>query len=73
MFFRHADSFKRRCIGTELKFVWWPKHCYISHKLLWLEYAYMQTSVWPISGQNMFDYRWYNKSEFLIARLTGKV
>lgn len=73
MMFYHADSFKRHCIGTELKFVWLPKRCYLSKKIIWLKIAYKQTAMYMGPSDVVFDHRWYNKNQFLLARLTGEV
>lgn len=67
------DSFKRKCIGTEYKFVWYPKVCSITGKKLWLTKAYIQTAIWTGPGDPVFEHRWYDKSEFLMARLKGQV
>jgi len=69
----YVDGFKRRCIGTELKFVIRPRYCHLSNKFIWLEYAYRQTAMWTGPGDPLFEYRWYNKDEFLIARIKGIV
>lgn len=66
-------SFKRKCIGTELEYVFIPKTCSISGKKLMFEYVYKQTAIWTGPGEDVFEYRWYNKDEFLIARLKGTV
>lgn len=65
--------FTRHCIGTEYKFVWFPKRCHISNKKLWLKYAYVQTALWTGPGDEIFENRWYDKNEFLIARLKDRV
>lgn len=75
MLFYDNDNqvFKNHCIGTELKFAWTPKKCHITGKKLWLEYAYMQTGLWTGPGDPLFEYRWYDKEQFLIARIKGDV
>lgn len=67
------DPFSNRCIGTELKFTWVPKKCHITGKKLWLQNAYKQTAVWASPDDSIFEYRWYDKDEFLIARIKGEV
>lgn len=69
----HDDSFKRNCIGTEYKFVVLPKACHLSGKFIWLKKAYMQTAMWTGPGDPVFEYRWYDKSEFLLHRLKGNI
>ena len=65
--------FKLHCIGTYLKFVILPRHCSISNKILWLTYAYKQTAMWTGPGDPVFEERWYDKNEFLIAKLKNIV
>lgn len=67
------DPFKNRVLGTEYKFTWTPKKCYITGKKLWLKNAYRQTAMWTGPGDALFEYRWYDKNEFLIARIKGIV
>lgn len=67
------SDFKRKCVGTELKFVLFPQKCCITGKTLWLKNAYRQTAMWTGPGTAMFEYRWYDKNEFLIAKLKGIV
>lgn len=67
------DPFKNRCIGTEYKFVWLPQKCHITSKKLWLENAYKQTAMWTGPGDSIFEYRWYDRDEFVIARIKGVV
>jgi hypothetical protein len=37
------------------------------------EYAYVQTAMWTGPGDDLFEHRWYDKNEFLIARIKGDV
>jgi hypothetical protein len=67
------DIFKNYCIGTKLKFVWLPKRCHISNKSIWLKFAYRQIAMYTGPGDPVFEYRWYNKNEFLVAKLKGDV
>jgi len=66
-------SFRRNRIGVQLKFVWIPKTCYVSSKLIWLEYAYKETAMYTGPDSPAFEYRWYTKHEYIIARLKGLV
>lgn len=65
------NGFKRKCIGTELEFVILPKLCTLTGKKLLFEYAYKQTAMWTGPGDPMFEYRWYKKDAFLVAKLKG--
>lgn len=75
MFYYDDDRwhFKRNCIGTTLKFTLWPQKCHITGKTLWLETAYRQVAMWTGPGEPVFEYRYYDKNEFLIAKLKGIV
>ena len=67
------DPFTHRCIGTEYKFTWLPQTCHLTGKKLWLKNAYRQTAMITGPGDSIFEYRWYDKHEFLVARLKGTV
>lgn len=67
------DPFKRRCVGTELKFTLWPRRCHFTGRTLWFENAYKQTSMLTGPGDPIFEYRWYDQREFLIERIKGTV
>ena len=63
------DYFEKHSIGTQLKFVFFPKRCWISGKFLWLTFAYRKTAMWNGPGNAIFEYRWYTKQEYLIEKL----
>lgn len=67
------DHFDRRSIGTEYKFMFWPKRCYFSNKLLWLEYAYKKTAMWTGPSDFILEHRYYDKNEYLVNRIKGNV
>jgi len=67
------DPFKRRCIGTELKFTFVPRRCHVTGRTLWFERAYRQTAMITGPGEPVFEYRWYDKMEFLVERIKGKI
>lgn len=69
----YYDGFKDHCIGTQLKFAFTPKKCHISGKRIWFKKAYKQTAMWTGPGDPAFEHRWYNKDEFLIAKIKGTV
>ena len=58
-------------IGTQLKFVIFPRRCASSGKYIWLKYAYKETYMYTGPGDPVYEYIWYDKSEYLIARLKG--
>ena len=63
--------FKNHCIGTKLVFVFFPKKCYFTKRILWLKNAYKQTAMYTGPGEPIFEYRYYNKSDFLVNRIKG--
>jgi hypothetical protein len=65
-------TYKRRCIGRELIFIWLPKRCYLTDKLLWLTHAYKETSMW-VSVDTFFEYRYYDKKQYIFAKIKGIV
>ena len=67
------DPFKHRCIGTQYKFTLWPRTCHLTGKTLWLKNVYKQTAMITGPGDPVFEYRWYDRNEFLTARLKGEV
>ena len=69
----YEDPFKHRCRGTEFKFMWFPKRCYLTNKILWLEKAYKQTAMWTGPGDPVFENRYYDKNHFLLAKIKGEV
>lgn len=66
-------SFKNQCIGTKYKFMFLPKICHISGNLLWLKKCYVQTALYTGPGDPIFENRYYDKKEFLLARIQGIV
>ena len=65
------DWFYRRCVGWELKFALIPRRCYITKRLIWLEYAYKGTSVLTGPGDPIIDHRWHDKMEHLMWKIKG--
>lgn len=65
---------KHRIVGRKLKFTLLPRRCYLTKRIMWLERAYRVTAMFRY-GDNTFDYehRWYDKNEYLIARLKDLV
>ena len=65
------DAFYRRCLGWELRFVWWPTKCYISKRRMWLERAYRGTSVLTGPGDTIYEYRWHDRHEHIVWKIKG--
>ena len=63
------DYFERHSIGTQLKFVFFPKRSWISGKYIWLTFAYRKTAMWTGPGDSIFEHRWYSKQEYIIEKL----
>ena len=72
-FYAENDSFNRNCIGAQLRFTWLPTKCWASGKMLWLQFAYRRVAMWTGPGDPVFEYRWYHKDEYIIAKLKGSV
>lgn len=67
------DSFKRLCIGWQLKFCAWPRRCHYTGKILWLKYAYEGTAMLTGPGEALFYHRWVEKNEFLLQQIKGTI
>lgn len=62
--------FNRHIMGRKLKFTLLPRRCYITKRIMWLENAYRITAGYPVGFADwLYDHRWYDKDEYLIARL----
>lgn len=64
-------AFREHCMGTQIRFVFWPRKCSLSGRTLWLERVYKQTAMWTGPGDPVFEYRYYDRTEFMIAKLKG--
>lgn len=62
--------FKRCIVGRQLKFALLPRQCHITKRRIWLENAYCITAGYR-AGDNdyLYEHRWYDKDEYLVARL----
>jgi hypothetical protein len=61
--------YKHRIVGRKLKFALIPRRCYVTKRIIWLESAYCVTSMTTGPGEPLFEYYWFDKDEYLIARL----
>lgn len=68
-----GDIFKRFVIDTKYKFSLLPRKCHLSGKDLFLKNAYRQASLYAGPGYPEYEYRWYDKNEFVIAKIKGIV
>jgi len=64
------DYFYEKVIGTELKFAWLPETCHLSGKRIWLKYGYRMTRIITGPGESIFEYRWHDKMEHIVWKLT---
>lgn len=73
--YRSSDELNDRTFleraNIELVFSVWPRRCYVTGKLLLFENAYRATRCYTGPGDPIYEYRWYQKNEFLILRLKG--
>lgn len=60
----------RMMLGAEYKFSWSPQTCDISGKRIWLKYGYRLTRMITGPGDTLFEYRWHDKFEHIIWKLT---
>ena len=60
-------------IGTDYKFLIFPKRCRISKKLLWFCYAYVEIHCFMGPGDSIFEYKYYDINEYLVNKLKGTV
>jgi hypothetical protein len=68
-YYDQIDSFERHCIGTQYRFAWLPKRCYLSNKIIWFTCGYKQTAMYTGPGDPVFECRWYDKMYFIVDRL----
>lgn len=68
---RYGDPFNSKAVWA-LKFIWFPKTCGITRRMLWLEWAYEGVAVWTGPGEPVYEYRWHDKFEHLIWELKEK-
>jgi hypothetical protein len=66
--------FKRCIMGRKLKFTLLPRQCHITKRTMWLENAYCITAGYRAGDTDwLYEHRWYDKDEYLIARLKDLV
>jgi hypothetical protein len=56
----------KRGLGANIKFVWLPKRCALTGKLLWLTHAYKVTAMWTGPGETIFEHKWHSKNEHIL-------
>ena len=66
--------FKRCIMGRKLKFTLLPRRCYITKRIMWLESAYCITAGYRAGDMDyLYEHRWYDKNEYLVAVLKGLI
>ena len=61
---------KHRIVGRKLKFTLLPRRCYLTKRIMWLEKSYCITAGYRAGDMDyLYEHRWYDKDEYLIARL----
>jgi hypothetical protein len=63
--------FIRQTKNIKQKFVWFPKKCRISKKMLWMQFAYRvrRTMFEPFALHERIETRWYSGPEFTMLLL----
>jgi hypothetical protein len=56
---------------VELKWVLWPRRCYVTGKWMWLTLAYCARYVITGPGDPCIWTRWYSRKEMLVLKLKG--
>jgi hypothetical protein len=62
---------KSHCIGWEYIFSAIPRRCYITNKLIWMKRGYRGVAMWTGPGEPVFDIRWVDRNEYLLAKIKG--
>lgn len=69
--FNAAAQRARRDAVWRLCFAWLPHRCKLTHRRIWLEYAYCATYMWTGPGEPVYEDHWHDKNEHLLWRLKG--
>ncbi len=62
----YGDGLWRKRAVWELRFAWFPRRCALTHKLIWLNLAYMGTVIYTGPGESVVEFRWHEANEHLI-------
>lgn len=71
MGYSDTESFIAHSIGVQLRFSWLPTKCALSGKSIWFKNAYRHTAMYTGPGDPVFEHRWYDQHEYVIAKLKG--
>jgi hypothetical protein len=64
------DHFHYRAVWRE-RFMWWPKRCELTGRLLWLKTAMMGVAMYTGPGDPVFEFRWHDAKEHMMFLLKG--
>lgn len=67
------EVFNRHCIGTQYIFALLPKRCAVSNKRLWFKFCYKRTAMYTGPGEPVLEYKFYDKTEYLLEKLKGNI
>lgn len=65
----YVNDFDAQCVETKLKFLFLPRKCSISGKLLWLTKAYKRIALYVGPGDPVLIVRYYDKHEYLLLKI----
>lgn len=60
-------------VGTEYQFLLLPKRCHITNQILWFTYAYVETHMFTGPGDSIFEYKYYDKQQYLVNKIKGTI
>jgi hypothetical protein len=67
------ETFKRNCIGWQLKYSLWPRRCHYTERWLWFTLAYKGTAMITGPGDPVFEDRWCAKDAYLFLKIKGTI
>ncbi len=67
------ETFKRNCIGWQLKYSLWPRQCHYTGRWLWFTLAYKGTGMITGPGDPVFEDRWCAKDAYLFLKIKGTI
>ena len=62
---------RRRHPVWRMAFAWLPHRCDLTHRRIWLEYAYCATFMYTGPGEPVYEKIWRDRNEHLIDLLKG--
>jgi hypothetical protein len=67
----HDEDFYNRAVWVK-RFAWWPKHCDLSGRRLWLKKVMMGVAVYTGPGDTVFEFRWHDAKEHVFWKLKNE-